>query len=231
MDVDEIIKSAAKGAKEDRRAGRSHPRVPQVSLLPVEIRSAASDRRVRRSLIALVAVSAAGVAAATALAAGAAGDAEQRQADASSRLAVTTAQLAKFKDVQQLQQRIALGTAARRVGSSPAIDWSRWRELVLADLPYGFTVTGFTADAATPYLDYAQGDSPLEKPRAATITVTATTASLAGMPDWLRELKSLPAYADLQVPDTTSDGSRYTVNVVVHLTTDAYETPLKGAAK
>ena len=225
-DLDSLIRGAI-ASTTDRRSGRSAV-MPQVSLLPAEIRSGAQDRRVRVGLVALVAVAALATGAGFVLASDSASDAEARAATKQSELLAATAQLGKFNDIRELQQRIVLGTAALRVGSSTEIDWKRWTGLVLADMPAGFTLTGIKADGATPYLDYAQGATPIDDGvRAATITVTATTPSITELPVWLRELKGLQAYTDLSPAVSGSEGD-YTVEVVVHLSPAAYVTPLEG---
>lgn len=225
-EIDHLIDTAVAGAAV--RGRRAAVRMPQVSLLPTEIRTANHGRRARGLIVAGVLAVALLAGAAAALASTAAADADQQQADATGRLSQAAAQLARFKDVQSLQQRVALGDAAVAVGSSTAIDWQRWLDFVEADLPPGFTVTTVTADSATPFGQYAQGTSPIERPRAATVQITVDSASIDGLPVWLRRLKSLPAYADLS-SQVSSTETGYTVQVTLHLTTEAYVTPLKGA--
>lgn len=232
VDLDQLIRGAIESTTVRRSKDRASKqtvvrRLPQVSLLPAEVRGQGQTRRARGLMIAGVLAAVVVVAAGAVSAAGVAAEADARQADASDRLSSTAAQLAKFKDVQGLQQRVALGAAAVRVGGSTAIDWQRWIGLLEADMPAGYSVTSVQADSATPFTDYAQGESPLEKPRAATVQITAETASLDQLPVWLRQLKSVPGYADLTFAVSDSDAG-HSVQVTVHLTTAAYVTPLKG---
>lgn len=235
IDLDQLIRGAIESTADRRAKGRTKERgpkaapraLPQVSLLPVEVRGQGQARRIRGVLVVGVLAVGVAVGGAVAWASTTAADADARAAAATDRLSSTAAQLAKFKDVQTLQQRVALGDAAVRVGGSTAIDWQRWLGLLEADMPAGFTVTNVQADSATPFAAYAQGESPLEKPRAATVQITADTVSLDQLPVWLRQLKGLPAYADLTVNVSDSE-TGHTVQVTVHLTSAAYVTPLKG---
>ena len=231
IDLDQIIRGAIESTAErrskDRRPKQAPRAMPQVSLLPVEVRGQGQARRVRGLMVVGVLAVAAAVGGGVASASATAADADARSAAASDRLSAAAAQLAKFRDVQSLQQRVALGQAAVRVGGSTAIDWQRWIGLLEADMPAGFTVTNVQADSATPFAAYEQGESPLEKPRAATVRITADTASIDQLPVWLRQLKGVPGYADLTV-DVADSETGHTVQVTVHLTTAAYVTPLKG---
>lgn len=225
-DLDSLIRGAI-ASTTDRRSGGHVRTMPQVSLMPAEISGLARGRRVRAALAGVVVLAVLATAGGVALATTVSSEADARAAAAQQRLSSASAQLAKFKDVQSLQQRIALGEAAQRVGSSTAIDWQRWIGLIEADLPAGFSVQSVQTDSATPFADYPQGTTPLDRPRAATVQLTMTAPSIAELPVWLRGLKSLPAYADA-TPTVTSGESGYTVLVTIHLTTAAYITPLKG---
>lgn len=223
VDLDQLIRGAVEGAaKKHERL-----RVPQVSLLPTEIRGAGRAQRTRGLLAVGVVAAALLTAAAVTVASGVSADATARSTAATSRLSAASAQLAKFKDVQALQQRIAAGDAAVRVGGATAIDWQRYLGLLTADMPTGFTVTTVQTDAATSAGDYTQGATPLDRPRAATVVLTTATPSIVELPVWLRKLKSVPAYADA-TPNVSTSESGYTVQVTIHLTTAAYATPLGG---
>ena len=86
--------------------------LPTVSLIPRELKAAARGRSVRRLLVVGV-VAAAVVAAGATVGATALAGAAQAQLDAANeRTQTLSRQLAKFRDVQALQQSIAVGEAA-----------------------------------------------------------------------------------------------------------------------
>lgn len=195
--------------------------VPTVSLLPRELRIAERGRSIRRMLVVGVAAAVLLAGAGTAGAAAVAGAAQSRADEATTRAQTLTQQLAKFKDVQTLQQQLALGDAAVAVGSSTEVDWQSQIRDIEADMPAGYTVTAISADSASPIDAYPQGTSPLELPRAATVQLTATTSSITSLPPWLRKLRSIPAYADATAQVTSDGDSAYTVQIVVHLSPKA----------
>jgi hypothetical protein len=198
----------------------------QVSLLPREMLQADHRRAVRRRLIAGVVLTAVvvagGIAGSAALAMGASATLAQEN-DQAGQLAQ---QLAKYQPVQQLQGRLALDKAAVRVGSSTAIDWDPEIDKIRSSMPQGFTITAIATDSATPVTDYAQGGTPLDAPRAATITITAKTSSLGRLPAWISAVTALPEVADVSPSVNTADASKYTVVLTTHLTTKAYMTPM-----
>ena len=196
--------------------------MPRVSLLPPVMRDAERMRGVRRVLVVVVVVTALAAAADVAGASAIAGAAEASVVAETQRSQQLGTQIAKFAALQKLQQRIALAQAAVRVGSSTEIDWQKQLNAIEADMPDGFTVTTVTADGATPIADYVQGSSPLDRPRAATVTLTLAAESIDLLPVWLRKLRSIPSYADV-IPEVTAgaDGAGFTVQLTIHLNKNA----------
>jgi hypothetical protein len=203
--------------------------LPTVSLIPRELRAAARERAIRRYLVMGVAtalvVAAAATAGATAIAAGA----QARLDTANAQTQSLVGQLGKFRDVQVLQQDLALGNAAVGVTTSTEIDWQTQIDAIEADMPKGFSVTSFQADSATVVAAYGQGASPLEKPRAATVQLSVTTADITGLPKWLRMLRSIPAYADATASVLSDGTSTYSVQLTIHLSPKALVTAGKAS--
>ncbi|HEV7624201.1 MAG TPA: hypothetical protein VGO26_08700 [Amnibacterium sp.] len=219
----------APGAKRQRPMAGTFP---QVSLLPREMLQGGRRRRIRRRLVAAVVVVAvvvaAGIAGSAAMAVGAAGDLAARTRQQT----LLQQQLLRYQAVQRIDSHLALDRSAARVGSSTAIDWDARIDLITAGLPAGFAITAVMTDAATPVTDYAQGVTPLDRPRAAMVAVTARATSLAQLPAWISSVTSLPDVADASPVVSSVDGGKYTVVLTVHLTTKAYITPLtSGSAK
>lgn len=216
-DIDQIIEGTAVAAP----ATPSKIPMPQVSLLPTEIRSAARGRTTRIALAGAVVVALVAVMGATALATVGASDAQLRLDGANARTGVLSSQVGKFTDVQRLQKTLALGKAAAAVGASTEVDWTKQMADIERDMPDGYRVESITADSATPFEDYQQGNTPLELPRAATVQLVASTPTITDLPEWLRRLRTIPAYADAtaSVQDSETDG--YSVALTVHLSPKA----------
>lgn len=226
---------AEAGAQKVAAPKRQRPVVgtyAQVSLLPRELLLSDRRRVIRRRLIAGVVVTAvvvgAGVAGSAALAVGGAA----ALAVQTTEQATLSQQLQKYAAVQQLESALALDKAALRVGSSTSINWDPQIDRIKAPMPAGFTISAIATDAATPISDYAQGSTPLDTPRAASVTITAKTKSIAGLPGWIAAVTALPEVADASPAVSSSDAGVYTVVLAVHLTDKAYSTPLNtGAAQ
>lgn len=196
---------------------------PQVSLLPAEVREAGAVAAHRRKLVAIVVVAVLLSVASVAAAQNVATAAQTRLAAANRQSAVLTAESGRFGDVRRLETAIALGKAGIAVGSSTLIDWQQQIDFIEASMPSGYTVTALNADGATPFAPYAQAKDLLEPPRAATVTLTATTPTVNHQFSvWLRKLRSIPAYADASA-NTLLDPSTgdTTISLVVHLTAKA----------
>jgi len=195
--------------------------LPTVSLLPSELRDAARGKTIRRALIGGVAVAVLVMGGLTAGATALSGMAQARLDSANAETQTLIGQLGKFRDVQALQQSIALGDAAVKVGTSTEVDWQAQLDAIEADMPVGYAVTAVQADAATPVLDYPQGSTPLDQPRAASITISVATSDITTLPPWLRKLRSVPAYADASATMTSDEVGGYTVQIVLHLSSKA----------
>ncbi|MGT2425930.1 hypothetical protein [Amnibacterium kyonggiense] len=138
--------------------------LPQVSLLPGEVRTAGAIAAHRRVLIGVVVVVALVAGGAVALAQQAAAGAQGRLAMAEAQTAAVDGRIAKFKDVQALETRITEGKAAVRVGSSTMIDWQAQVDAIEAAMPSNYTVTAIGANGATPLAAYPQGRACSSRP-------------------------------------------------------------------
>jgi hypothetical protein len=195
--------------------------IPQVSLLPPEIRDAGALAHHRRRLLVAVAVAVLVAIAGAAITSAVAAGAQARLATANAETTALSAQVAKFSDIRALQARIALGDAAVKVGGSTMIDWSQRIRDIESEMPSEYTVTGITATGATPLDDYAQGTTSLEPRRAATVILTIATSTVGGeFAHWLTQLRQVPAYADATATTSSTDDGA-TITLTVHLTAAA----------
>jgi hypothetical protein len=192
--------------------------LPQVSLLPTEVRLAGSAAHHRRRLVAAVVVAlvlaGGGIAAASNVEQGAQG----RLSQATAQSAVLRTQLAKFNDVRALQQKLARGEAAVKVGGATTIDWDQQIRDLEADKPAGYTVTTIDASGASPLVDFPQGTTLVEQRRAATVVLTLHAGTVGDeFSEWLRQLRSLPACADVSGSTSVDTTNVTTVTITVHL--------------
>ncbi|WP_375389757.1 hypothetical protein [uncultured Amnibacterium sp.] len=215
----ESARSRARTSAAPKRSARlGVGTVPQVSLLPSEVRDAGAATRHRGRLVAVVVVAAVVAAGAIAAASTVESDAQARLAATTQQSSILTGQLNKFDDVRALEREIALGRSAVKVGGATTIDWDKQIADMEAEKPSGYTVTGIEASGASPLADYAQGTTAVEPRRAATVIMTLSTSSIGDeFSVWLRRLRSIPAYADVSGTTSTDSTGAVTVTVTMHL--------------
>ena len=196
---------------------------PTVDLLPPEVKKERAATAVRRTLglavVGVVALVVLGTAAsfATAL---------QAQTQLTSEQALTPALLEKqyeFIEVRTVQREVDLIEAAQQVGASTEIDWKEYLQGVQAILPASVNINSIAVDSATPLTRYVQPTAPLQGPRVATVTFTATSSTLPDVPTWLDSLATLPGFADaLPGSVTRDDAGVYTAEVTMHVNDAAF---------
>lgn len=204
---------------------------PRANLLPPEIGQNHRRRAVRRGLRLLVVV-------AVLLAIGGVAGAwyfstlgAQRLAAEQRRTVDLAAQLKEYQSVSDTTSGIALGKAAVKVGGSTDIDWASYLQKLQATLPAGVTLSNVTIDSAGITAPFEQSDVPLEGPRVATLTFTASSSTLPSIPDWIDGLGSLPGFADASPNSVTQSESGFEASVTMHITTDAYSYRFDPEAK
>jgi Tfp pilus assembly protein PilN len=210
---------AAKGA-----AGGVTYGLPQVNLLPPEVRAARSLGVLKRWLaIALVLVLAL-----VGLGYGAAylatQSAEDELAEAQAETTRLQSEEAKYAEVPQVLGAIDSTEVARLLGMSSEIQWKTYLDAVTAVLPVGvsidqFTMTGPALDAAA---SPVTATDPLQRPSIGSISFQGRSRAVPDTSAWLDALASVPGFADPWVSSvsvTEEDGSvYYSVTSTVQLT-------------
>jgi hypothetical protein len=208
----------ARGGASDVTVGGS----PRVDLMPTEIRVKRSQLRFRRKLrFGLVGVFIVVVAAC--------GGTWALSAVAQTNLAATQSesqqlvvQQQQYAAVTSVKDSIALIQAGEKVGASTEIDWQAYLAKLQATLPAGVALTGVQVDSATPLKGFAPATVPLQGDRIATLTFTATSASLPSIPTWLDGLETLPGFADAIPGQVALSSGVYTATVTMHINTEAF---------
>ncbi len=195
---------------------------PRANLLPPEITVRRRQLQLRRRARSGLLLSALVVAAAGVGAFGYSGVATARLAVAQGELSTLLAEQATYSDVESTLSTIELITAGRIVGASTEIEWRDYLTKLRATLPDGMSLDSLVVTSVTPITAFDQPVTPLQGQRIARLTFTATSPTLPSIPAWLDELATLPGFADA-VPGqvSLSDGS-YTVQVVMHITEEAF---------
>jgi Tfp pilus assembly protein PilN len=198
--------------------------LPQVNLLPPEVRAARSLGVLKRWLaIALVLVLAL-----IGLGYGAAylatQSAEDELAEAQAETTRLQSEEAKYAEVPQVLGAIDSTETARLLGMSSEIRWKTYLDAVTAVLPGGvsidqFTMTGPALDAAAAPIT---ATDPLQQPSIGSISFQGQSRTVPDTAAWVDALASVPGFVDPWVSSvsvTEEDGAvYYSVTSTVQLT-------------
>lgn len=175
------------------------PRVPQVNLLPPEIRAARSLGRVKRllALLLVVAVVVAGLGYVFALNEASRAQAElSREQDETRRL---IAAQAEYAEVPQVLGALEAVTRAREIGSSTEVMWRSSLVSLVETLPDDVSFESITMTSATPMLAPTPPTSPLVAPTPITILFSGRSPVLPDTAEWIEALESIENFQDAYV--------------------------------
>jgi Tfp pilus assembly protein PilN len=196
--------------------------MPRVDLLPPEIgernRQLSARRGMRLLIFFALIVVLVGVAGAWYLST----LAQLSLAAEKSKTSTLIGQQSQYNDVRHAQDAIAVGEAALRVGASTEIDWQDYLQQLAASLPAGVSLTEVVIDSESATVPYPQSDVPLQGARIATLTFTASSATLPMVPDWLDRLRGLPGFVDAVPGSVTLDTNGYTASITMHINEEAF---------
>jgi Tfp pilus assembly protein PilN len=195
---------------------------PRVDLLPPEIGARNKAKAVRRGLRAIILLTVVVVVVAIGGAWYLTTNSVLALVAEQHRTTALAQQKNQFADVSDAQRAIELGAAAQRVAGSTEIDWQDYLQQLQASLPAGVTLTAVVTDSENATTAFPQSDVPLEGARIATLTFTATSATLPIIPDWLDALRKLPGFVDATPGSVTIDQGGYTVSITMHINDGAF---------
>ncbi|WP_258723184.1 fimbrial assembly protein [Cellulomonas sp. NS3] len=183
--------------KPSRRGGGvlvGAPELPQVNLLPPEVRAARGLVHLKRWLalaFVVVLVLVAGLYGAALLARG---SADSELAEAQARAAELQAQEAEYAEVPRVVNDLRRATEARTLGMSTEVLWKQYLDAVAAVLPTNVSISTFTVAQATPVTAPEAPADPLATQGIGTITFTSTAVGLPDNAAWIDALNSVPGF-------------------------------------
>ncbi|MGN8245523.1 PilN domain-containing protein [Cellulomonas soli] len=200
--------------------------LPQVNLLPPEVRAARGLRATKRwlglGLVATLALCVAGYGAA--LISGGLADAELVEAQAET--ARLQSEQAQYAEVPVVLNALAQATAARQLGMSTEVQWKPYIDAIAAVLPAGVSIETFTVTAATPMAAAAAPSDPLQAAGMGSIQFTTRSSTVPDVAAWVDALNSVPGFSSAWVGSSTltsdESGAYYAVSSAVVVTTDAF---------
>ena len=202
------------------------PFLPQVNLLPPEVRAARGLRKIKRWLavgLVVTLLACAGVYALGLLAASQAADELVTAQDETARLQT---EAAKYAEVPQVLSALDGATAVRTLGMATEVEWKGYLDAIAAVLPADVTIETLAITGATPMTPAALPADPLQGPSVGLITFTGQTTTLPDTAAWVDALNSVPGFADAWVSTATvgelEAAISYTVASTVQFTDAAY---------
>lgn len=202
------------------------PSLPQVNLLPPEVRAARGLRVLKRwlgvSLVLTVVLCLGGFAFGLL----SAGTAAAELVVAQENTARIQAEQLKYAEVPQVLGALDTARSARELGMSTEVQWKGYLDAIAAVLPADVSVESYTVTGATPMTAPALAADPLQGPSVGQVQFTGRTATLPDTAAWLDALDSIPGFADAWVSaaavTATETTTYYTVEATVQFTDAAY---------
>lgn len=188
-------------ARSNQKAALNAPVLPQVNLLPPEIRAARALRPVKR-WVAISAVLALVVVGGTYLV----GTLERSNAQAALDAAneettVLLAEQQKYAEVPKVTGALAANERARKATMATEVLWADYLGAVEAVIPEEVSIDTLAVDLVTPGTQ-----APLESPALAKLTFQTRSLTPPDVATWLRSLNAIPGFSDANLVSLDVDG-------------------------
>ncbi len=170
--------------------------LPQVNLLPPEVRAARGLVHTKRWLAVTVGVVLILVALVYVFAALTRASVQNELTKEQEQTARLQTEMAKYAEVPQVLNNLDRIERARSLGTSTEIMWKGYLDAITAVLPANVSLDTFAVTAATPWTAPSPNQDPLSPPSVGTITFTARTSTLPDNAAWLDALATIPNLAN-----------------------------------
>jgi Tfp pilus assembly protein PilN len=200
--------------------------LPQVNLLPPEVRAARGLRQTQRLLaLALVVVLAACVAV-FGLSLVARGSASSDVVQAQSETSRLQAEQSKYAEVPAVLGMLDQIESARTIGMSTDVQWKTYIDAIAAVLPANVSIQSLSVTQASPMIAAPGPTNPLQSASIGQILLSGRSSTVPDAAAWIEALDSVPGFADAAVYSVavTEDesGVYYTVSSSVQVTDAVY---------
>jgi hypothetical protein len=199
---------SATATKQSRRSDvvTGVPSLPQVNLLPPEVRAARGLVHIKRWLglalvVVLVLVALGFVAALFAK-----GTADAELVDAQAETVRLQAEEAKYAEVPLVVNDLRRSSEARELGMATEVFWKSYLDAIAAVLPANVGIESFTIAQATPTTEAPAAPDAIAEQGIASISFASTAIGLPDNAAWLDALNSIPGfYAATASTETIGD--------------------------
>jgi len=188
------------GPTKSKSAGTVIAGLPQVNLLPPEVRAARGLRSIKRWLVIALLATLVVCGLLYMVNVAASRSADDALLDAQAETARLTVEQGKYAEVPRVQQQLATTETARTQSMSTDVEWKSYLDAITAVLPEGVSVDILAMNAATPMAPLgASGNMAVASPRVGEIQLTARSMTLPDTAKMIDALNSVPGLGDAWV--------------------------------
>ncbi|NUU17659.1 fimbrial assembly protein [Cellulomonas humilata] len=202
------------------------PALPQVNLLPPEVKAARGLVNTKRWLAVTIGVVLVLIALVYVFAILARSTAENELATEQDQTTRLQAEVSKYAEVPQVLSNLDRTEAALTLGTSTEIMWKGYLDAIAAVLPPNVSIDTFNVSQATPWTAAQPVQDFLAAPSVGIITFTARTSTLPDNAAWLDALATIPNLSNptfSAAAVTAQDGEPYyTVSASVQVQSGAF---------
>lgn len=182
--------------------------LPQVNLLPPEVRAARGLRRTKRMLVFVLLGTLAFCALAWVFSLFEASTAQSDLDAADEDTLRIQGQLAdpKYAEVPKVLGALDASKLALPLAMSTDVNWSAYVGAIAAVLPEGASIDSFTVTYATPMEGAPEPTSPLQAPSLGQIAFSGRSVAVPDTAAWLKALNSVPGFQDAWLDSTAVTG-------------------------
>lgn len=200
--------------------------LPQVNLLPPEVRAARGLRVTKRWLLIGLVVTVGLCIGAFGLALISGATAANELLEAQDETLRLETEAAKYSEVPLVMDALEQARTARSLGMSTETQWRPYVDAITAVLPANVSIETLSYTGATPMVAPAPPTDPLQAPSVGQLAFTAHTATVPDTSAWIDSLNAIPGFGDAWVSSAavTEDetGIYYTVSATVQVTDATY---------
>ena len=201
--------------------------LPQVNLLPPEVRAARGLKIVRRWLLVGLVLVAVLLAGAYAYSLMERGGAEADRTAAQDETAELNREQEKYAEVPVVLAALSEAELARQVGMLTEVSWKPYFDAITAVLPAGVSIETITMSGATPVLLAPPPESPLYSPSVGQLSFTGRSVTLPDTVAWMDALNAVPGFTDAWVASSVRADEEgllfYAVTSSVRVDASAFE--------
>ncbi|WP_426592047.1 PilN domain-containing protein [Cellulomonas sp. McL0617] len=200
--------------------------LPQVNLLPPEVRAARGLQRTKRWLLVSLGVTVVVCAGALGLSLISSATAKSELSDAQNETSRLNAEQAKYAEVPQVLGALSSATSARALGMSTEVQWKPYLDAITAVLPAGVSIDSWGMSGATPMVLAPPPTDPLQQASVGQVTFTARSLTVPDSSAMVDALNSIPGFQDAWVSSVSvgdgEGGAYFTVSATVQVSDAAY---------